>query len=103
MSNSDSNQKEHHHTAETLNLIMLATSNLKDLNQMVESKKPCTDVVGRLTSVIQILVRCRGIIVGDHINSCVSTALSPGQEGVLKEVNQLLQHLANNPPEGSHH
>jgi len=96
-------KKSHHHTTEAQTHIRLAKANVEDINRMLTENAPCTDVVSRISGVIQVLVECRSIIVSDHINSCISTSVPGAKDGLIQELNSLVRQLTNPSITRSHH
>lgn len=101
--NENSHKHLHHHTQEALNYLRVAIDNLQSIQSMVKDQKPCAEVVRNLSGVLVSLIECRSIVAQDHLTSCISQALKPGQEQVLNDVTQLFQQLLKGPLQGSHH
>lgn len=94
---------EHKHQEEALVHLRVALQNIETVQAMIHDEKPCVEVVDRLSAIIGALIECRGIVARDHISSCISAALKPGQESVAIEVTRLFQRLSQGPIRGSHH
>lgn len=94
---------EHKYQEETLVHLRVALQNIETVQVMIQDNKPCVEVVDRLSGIISALIECRSIVARDHISSCISAALKPGQESVAIEVTRLFQRLSRGPIQGSHH
>lgn len=87
--------KEHKHTPESpsemVKRLKRVTGHLGKVIQMLEHDEECVDILQQLTAVISALTNARTALLLDHVNTCFSHSLKPGQEHVLKEIETILK------------
>jgi CsoR family transcriptional regulator, copper-sensing transcriptional repressor len=72
-----------------------AAGHLKGIERMVEDDSYCIDVIHQIQAVQAALSKVSGLILDDHLHSCVTTAIrgdDPAErERVLREVSNVFQ------------
>lgn len=97
---------EHTHTrTEDVQMhLRAAEQSLQSIQIMIENGQSCISIVQQLTGIMNRVADCRAMVAQDHIASCIRTAVKPGQEAVLNEMEVLFAHIIKSPnPAGSHH
>jgi DNA-binding FrmR family transcriptional regulator len=65
-----------HHSTDSINRLKRAAGHLNKVIQMLESDRPCGDVLQQLSAVISALGSSRVQILQAHLNSCLKPVLS---------------------------
>jgi CsoR family transcriptional regulator, copper-sensing transcriptional repressor len=72
-----------------------AAGHLKGIERMVDEDAYCIDVIRQIQAVQAALSKVSGLILDDHLHSCVTTAIrgdDPAErERVLREVSNVFQ------------
>lgn len=58
---------------------------------MIEEQEECVDILQQLSAVISALTNSRTVLLIDHVNTCFSEAIKPGQEHVLEEIETVIK------------
>jgi DNA-binding FrmR family transcriptional regulator len=78
---------------EALRRLKTAEGHLRGIQRMVEEGAYCIDVIRQIQAVQAALHRISALILEEHLNSCVITAVrgdNPGErERVLKEISDV--------------
>lgn len=87
--------KEHNHKHEShpemTKRLKRVSGHLNKVIHMLEHEEECPDILQQLTAVISALTNARTVLLLDHVNTCFTHSLKPGQEQVLKEIETLLK------------
>ncbi len=69
---------------------------LKGISRMVENEEYCVDIIRQIQAVQSALNKVSALILDDHLNSCVITAIQGEDVGererVLKEISDIFSH-----------
>ena len=80
----------HHHPKvkkEVLKRIAYILGHLQGINKMIEEDKYCIEIVNQIQAVQSALNKVTEIVLEDHLNTCVSTAIKKGKgHDLIKEV-----------------
>jgi DNA-binding FrmR family transcriptional regulator len=72
-----------------------AAGHLKGIERMVDEDAYCIDVIHQIQAVQAALSKVSGLILDDHLHSCVTTAIrgdDPAErERILREVSNVFQ------------
>lgn len=75
-----------------------AEGHLRGVQRMVEDGVYCIDIIRQIQAVQAALNKVTGIILDDHLNSCVITAVRGDdpqeRERVLKEISEVFEAAA---------
>lgn len=75
-----------------------AEGHLRGVQRMVEEGEYCIDIIRQIQAVQAALNKVTGIILDDHLNSCVITAVRGDdpqeRERVLKEISEVFEAAA---------
>jgi DNA-binding FrmR family transcriptional regulator len=92
----------HDARTEILNRLKSLDGHLRGVIKMVEDDAYCIDVIKQLQAVQGAIGRVNALLLGDHLQSCVTTAIrgdDPGErERVIGELLRLYQQGAQVPP-----
>lgn len=81
---------------EVINRLRSIGGHIKGIERMVEEDQYCIDVINQVQAVSRALERVNTIILGSHLNTCVTTAIQGDdaleRERVLGELMQVFQH-----------
>jgi DNA-binding FrmR family transcriptional regulator len=71
---------------------------LKGISRMVENEEYCVDIIRQIQAVQSALNKVSALILDDHLNSCVITAIQGEDVGererVLKEIGEIFLHTS---------
>lgn len=77
---------------ETIRRLKTAGGHLKAVERMVDEDKYCADVLLQLQAVIASLEKVNGIILENHLETCLRAAIRRGEdEEIIKELKTLLK------------
>lgn len=77
---------------ETLRRLKTTAGHLKGIEKMVEEDKYCGDVLLQLQAVISSLQKISGLVLENHLNTCLRAAIRRGEdEEVIRELKTLLK------------
>ncbi len=83
---------------EVINRLRSIQGHIKGIERMVEEDQYCIDVINQTQAVARALERVNALILGSHLNTCVTTAIrgddAQERERVLGELMQVFQHSA---------
>ena len=81
---------------EVINRLRSIQGHIKGIERMVEEDQYCIDIINQTQAVSRALERVNALILGSHLNSCVTTAIrgddTQERERVLGELMQVFQH-----------
>ena len=81
---------------EAINRLRSIQGHIKGIERMVEEDQYCIDIINQTQAVSRALERVNALILGSHLNSCVTTAIrgddTQERERVLGELMQVFQH-----------
>jgi DNA-binding FrmR family transcriptional regulator len=71
---------------------------IKGISRMVENDEYCIDIIRQIQAVQSALNKVSALILDDHLNSCVITAIQGEDVGererVLKEIGEIFSHTS---------
>lgn len=71
---------------------------VKGISRMVENEEYCIDIIRQIQAVQSALNKVSALILDDHLNSCVITAIQGEDVGererVLKEIGEIFSHTS---------
>lgn len=83
------------HKQQLLNRLKTIEGHVRGVQRMVEEDAYCIDLIKQTRAIQRALERLNSIILADHLNGCVTTAIRSEQteerERVLKELLQLFE------------
>lgn len=90
-----SHSHEHNHSHEShpemIKRLKRVSGHLNKVVHMLEHEEECVDILQQLSAVISALSNARTVLLLDHVNTCFSNSLKPGQEHVLKEIETIIK------------
>lgn len=78
---------EHESTKAVINRLSRAVGHLESVKKMVEDGRDCSEILIQIAAVKSAVNNIGKIILQDHINSCVVTAVETGDKKVLDDLN----------------
>ncbi len=83
----------HHHGShpEAITRINRASGHLRSIVEMLEAERPCADILQQLSAVISALNGCRVLLLMDHLDSCLKSALKPGDRYLVDEIEEVIR------------
>ena len=76
------------------NRLSRVEGHVRGVNKMIESGSSCDLVLVQLSAIKAAIVKVEGILLEDHIDSCVIPAVQAGQgEAAVKSLKRALQKL----------
>ncbi len=84
---------KHHHKSHDEAVVRLnrATGHLKTVVGMIEEQKPCADILQQLSAVIAALNGCRVVLLQDHLETCLKSALKASDQHLVEEIGQVIK------------
>jgi DNA-binding FrmR family transcriptional regulator len=83
------------HKQQLLNRLKTIEGHVRGVQRMVEDDAYCIDLIKQTRAIQRALERLNSIILAEHLNGCVTTAIRSEQtaerERVLKELLQLFE------------
>jgi DNA-binding FrmR family transcriptional regulator len=83
------------HKTQLLNRLKTIEGHVRGVQRMVEEDAYCIDLIKQTRAIQRALERINSMILADHLNGCVTTAIRSEQteerERVLKELLQLFE------------
>jgi DNA-binding FrmR family transcriptional regulator len=77
---------------DTMRRLKTAGGHLKAVERMVDEDKYCADILLQLQAVIASLEKVNGIILENHLETCLRAAIRRGEdEEIVKELKTLLK------------
>lgn len=77
-------------TADALRRLKSIEGHVRGVHRMVEDGAYCIDVVNQIVAIQRALKKVSGLVLDDHLHSCVTDAMR-GPDGAARE--QVLQEL----------
>ena len=100
MSRHEASEHHHHHhehkeTKAVLNRLSRAIGHLESVKRMVEDGRDCTEVLIQLAAVRSALNSTAKVILKDHMEHCISDAVSTGDTDIIDELNAAIDKFIN--------
>lgn len=86
--------KAHNHDrvdADLMKRLRRVSGHLDSVIKMVDEGRTCTEVLQQLSAVIAALNGSRVLLLKSHMNKCLKPALSAEHEGLVEELEVVLQ------------
>ena len=83
----------HTHTKAVLNRIAREAGDLNAVNAMVEEGRDCTEVLIQLSAVRAEIVGTAKVILKDHMQHCIVTAVKEGDAQALEALNRAIDQF----------
>ncbi|MBI4857696.1 MAG: metal-sensing transcriptional repressor [Acetobacterium woodii] len=83
----------HSHSKAVLNRLSKAIGHLESVKKMVESGRDCSEVLIQLSAVKAAINNTGKIILQDHIENCIVSAVKEGDEQALVELNKAIDRF----------
>ena len=84
------------HKREVVNRLRSIQGHIKGIERMVEEDQYCIDILKQTEAVARALDRVNALLLGNHLDTCVTTAIrgdDPAErERVIGELMQVFQH-----------
>lgn len=81
---------------EIINRLRSIQGHLKGIERMVDEDQYCIDILKQTQAVTKAVERVNALILGNHLDTCVTTAIrgddATERERVLSELMQVFQH-----------
>ena len=74
----------HENDAEILRRLKSVEGHVRGVQRMVEEGAYCIDVVNQITAIQRALKKVSGMVLDDHLHSCVTDAMR-GPDGAARE------------------
>jgi DNA-binding FrmR family transcriptional regulator len=84
---------EHEHTKAVLNRLSRAIGHLNSVKKMVEDGRDCSDVLIQLSAVKSQISNVSKVILKDHINQCIISALNNNDEKTIENLNSAIDKI----------
>lgn len=81
----------HESHPEMIKRLKRVSGHLNKVILMLEEQEECVDILQQLSAVISALTNSRTTLLLDHVNTCFSGAIKPGQEHVLEEIETVIK------------
>jgi len=82
----------HPQSKEVINRLSRAIGHLESVKRMAEEGRSCTDILTQTAAVISALNNVSKLVIEDHVNHCVVEASKEGDEQVIKEMIEAINH-----------
>lgn len=89
----DHQDHSHSHSKAVLNRLSKAIGHLESVKKMVESGRDCSEVLIQLSAVKAAINNTGKIILQDHIENCIVSAVKEGDEQALVELNKAIDRF----------
>lgn len=86
-----------HHThrhpshPEAVTRLKRAGGHLNKVTAMIEGGQPCADILQQLTAVMSALSGCRVLLLQDHLDTCLRSAIKPGHDKLIDEIGTVVK------------
>ena len=81
----------HTQTKAVINRLSRAIGHLNSVKRMVETGRDCTEVLMQLAAVQSALSSTAKVILKDHIEHCITDAVSENDTHALEELNAVIE------------
>jgi DNA-binding FrmR family transcriptional regulator len=82
-------------TADVINRLKSVEGHIRGIERMVEQDVYCIDIIRQVQAVQSALSKVSGIVLENHLNSCLITAVRGDdpteQERVLREISEVFE------------
>lgn len=90
----DHNHNHNHQSTKTvLNRLARAIGHLESVKRMVEDGRDCSEVLIQLAAVKSALNNTGKLILSDHIEHCIITAMEEGDTEAIKALNDAIMQF----------
>jgi DNA-binding FrmR family transcriptional regulator len=80
------------HTVDTLRRLKSVEGHVRGVQRMVEEGAYCIDIVNQITAIRRALKKVSGLVLDQHLHSCVTDAMQgPDAEARERVLSELLQ------------
>lgn len=95
ISTTDHDQKlhTHSHSKAVINRLSKAIGHLESVRKMVESGRDCSEVLIQLAAVKAAINNTGKIILQDHIENCIVSAVREGDAQAIEELNKAIDRF----------
>lgn len=83
----------HTHSKAVLNRLSKAIGHLESVRKMVESDRDCSEVLIQLSAVKAAINNTGKIILQDHIENCIVSAVKEGDNQAIEELNKAIDRF----------
>lgn len=89
----DDHSLNHFHEShpEMIKRLKRVSGHLNKVVNMIEHGEECADILQQLSAVISALQGAKKVLLLDHLNTCFSNSLKPGQEHILEEIETIIK------------
>lgn len=86
---------EHTHKSSktVINRLSRAIGHLESVKKMVEDGRDCSEVLVQIAAVKSAVNNIGKIILQDHINTCVVSAVESGDKKILEDLNSAIEQF----------
>lgn len=84
---------QHTNTKAILNRLSKATGHLESIRKMVESGRDCSEVLIQLSAVKAAIHNTGKIILQDHIEHCIVSAVEEGNQQALEDLHKAIDQF----------
>ena len=81
----------HQHTKAVLNRLAKAIGHLESIKRMVEDERDCSEVITQLAAVKAAINSVSQVIIKDHIEHCIVTAVEENDFAAITELNKAIE------------
>lgn len=89
----DQNPHNHSHSKAVINRLSKAIGHLESVRKMVESGRDCSEVLIQLAAVKAAINNTGKIILQDHIENCIVSAVREGDDQAIEELNKAIDRF----------
>jgi len=86
------------HNNKVIQRMLTIEGHVKGISRMVENDEYCIDIIRQIQAVQSALNKVSALILDDHLNSCVITAIQGDDVGererVLNEIGEIFSHTS---------
>jgi len=89
----DHKPHNHSHSKAVINRLSKAIGHLESVRKMVESGRDCSEVLIQLSAVKAAINNTGKIIIQDHIENCIVSAVREGDDQAIEELNKAIDRF----------
>lgn len=89
----DHKPHNHSHSKAVINRLSKAIGHLESVRKMVESGRDCSEVLIQLSAVKAAINNTGKIILQDHIENCIVSAVREGDDQAIEELNKAIDRF----------
>ncbi len=91
-----SHEAQPHEHADVLRRLRRASGHLQNVVSMIEAGRECVDIAQQMQAVIRALESAKTVLIQDHIEHCLESAMGPmtrDQRGAVRQFKEIAKYL----------